>query len=216
MYQPSHFVQHDGAAMAELMSRYPLANLVHLGAAGELAADPVPLLWLPQADGLSGLLQGHVARANPLWQQAADGAVLAIFQGPQHYISPAWYASKAAHGKVVPTWNYTLVQAHGTLRAVQDPVWLLDLLERLTHTHEDPRPHPWQVADAPADYIDSMLKAIVGIEIQVQRLDGKWKVSQNRPTADRHSVVHGLEQEAGTAGAAMAALVRSSDTAAPG
>jgi transcriptional regulator len=209
MYQPTHFVQHDGAVMAALMADHPLAQLVYRHDTGELAADPVPLLWLPDADGCTGLLQGHVARANPLWRQADQSKVLAIFQGPQHYISPAWYASKAAHGKVVPTWNYTLVQAHGELRAVEDPVWLLDLLHRLTHRHEDPRPQPWQVDDAPAQYLDSMMKAIVGIEIQVERLEGKWKVSQNRPATDRQGVVQGLIQEGGAAGEAMGRLVGS-------
>jgi transcriptional regulator len=215
MYQPSHFIQHDSAAMAAMMAAHPLAQLVHLGAAGELAADPVPLMWLPGPDGLSGRLQGHVARANPIWRVAAGQPVLAVFQGPQHYISPAWYASKAAHGKVVPTWNYTQVQAHGVLHAMDDPVWLMAMLGRLTHTHENARPAPWQMSDAPPDYLDSMVKAIVGIEIQVQRLDGKWKVSQNRAALDRRSVVQGLEQEAGPGGVAMASLVKPGKDTAP-
>jgi transcriptional regulator len=207
MYQPTAFVQHDPVAMAGLMASQPLAMLVHRGQADELAADALPLLWLPGPDGLSGVLQGHVARANPLWQQAHALPVLALFQGPQHYVSPAWYASKAEHGKVVPTWNYTLVQAHGTLRAIEDKVWLRQLLDRLTNTHEGPRPTPWRVQDAPADYIDALLNAIVGIEITVSRLDGKWKLSQNRPEADRQGVQAGLRAEGGRDGVTMANLV---------
>jgi len=207
MYQPGHFVQTDAQAIAGLLRNHPLATLVHHDAQGGLVADAIPLQWLPDASGQGGTLTGHVARANPLWQQADGGLVLAVFQGPQTYVSPGWYPSKAEHGKVVPTWNYCVVQAHGRLRAVQDAIWLRALLDRLTAQHEAVQPHPWSVADAPDDYIAAMMRAVVGIEIAVTRLDAKWKVSQNRSEADRHGVVAGLCAKGNDDAAAMAALV---------
>jgi transcriptional regulator len=187
MYQPAHFVQDDPEALQRLMREHPLASLVHLGPEG-LTADPIPL----EFDAASGQLRGHVARANPLWRQADGQAVLALFSGPQAYVSPSFYPSKALTHKVVPTWNYTVVQAHGMLRAVDDAPWLHALVTRLTDHHEAPRPLPWAVADAPDDYVRQMLRAIVGIEIAVTRLVGKWKLSQNRSAADRAGVVSGL------------------------
>src|SRR5262249_22309736 len=150
---------------------------------------------------LQGHLVGHVARANPLWRDADNGSVLAVFQGAQAYVSPSWYPSKAATGQVVPTWNYTVAQAHGKLRAIDDAEWLRALVGSLTQQHEGNRAAPWHVSDAPDDYIDKMLRAIVGIEIAVHRLEGKWKHSQNRSTADRQGVAEGLSGEA--EGAAM-------------
>jgi transcriptional regulator len=150
-----------------------------------------------------------VARANPLWQAAAGQAVLAIFSGPQTYITPSWYATKALTHKVVPTWNYTVVHAHGVLRAVQDAPWLHTLVSGLTDHHESLRAVPWAVADAPQDYVQQLLRAIVGIEIPVDRLLGKWKISQNRNESDRQGVSAGLAEDIGTADAqAMADLVR--------
>lgn len=207
MYQPAAFVQADPSALAALIAEQPLATLVHAGDGG-LTADLIPMQWRPGADGLTGTLVGHVARANPLWRAADARPVLAVFQGPQAYISPSWYPSKAATGQVVPTWNYTVVQAHGLLRAVDDVAWLRALVESLTGQHEGPRAHPWKVADAPADYLDKMLRAIVGIEITVTRLEGKWKVSQNRSRPDRLGVVAGLGAEPADEARAMAALAR--------
>lgn len=207
MYQPAAFVQADPSALAALIAEQPLATLVHAGDGG-LTADLIPMQWRPGADGLTGTLVGHVARANPLWRAADARPVLAVFQGPQAYISPSWYPSKAATGQVVPTWNYTVVQAHGLLRAVDDVAWLRALVESLTEQHEGPRAHPWKVADAPADYLDKMLRAIVGIEITVTRLEGKWKVSQNRSRPDRLGVVAGLGAEPADEARAMAALAR--------
>ena len=211
MYQPTHFVQTDAQAIAALLRAHPLATLVHHDPQGGLVADAIPMLWQPDASGGGGTLTGHVARANPLWQQADGTEVLAAFQGPQTYVSPGWYPSKAEHGKVVPTWNYAVVQAHGRLRAVQDAHWVRALLERLTAQHEANQARPWSVADAPADYIEAMLRAVVGIEITVTRLDAKWKVSQNRSEADRHGVMAALVAQAGAQGgdetAAMAVLV---------
>jgi transcriptional regulator len=207
MYQPTHFVQTDGQAIANLLRRHSLANLVHHDPQGGLVADAIPLLWQPDASGVGGVLTGHVARANPLWQQAEGAEVLAVFQGPQAYVSPGWYPSKAEHGKVVPTWNYAVVQVHGRLRAVQDAHWLRALLERLTAQHEATQARPWSMADAPADYIEAMLRAVVGIEITVTRLDAKWKVSQNRAEIDRHGVMTALTAQGCGEAAAMAAMV---------
>lgn len=190
MYQPSHFVENDPDLLLALMRDAPFATLVH-GAAGELAADVLPL-EVDRLDDGRWRITGHVARANPLWKSADGQPVLAVFQGAQAYVSPNWYPGKAAHGKAVPTWNYTLVQAHGRLRAIDDPAWLHALVSRLTARHEGGRPSPWHVTDAPADYIDAMLRAIVGIEIEVARVEGKFKLSQNRPAEDRAGTREGL------------------------
>jgi len=192
MYQPAHFVEQDADALLALMTAAPLATLVRGGA--ELAADVLPLEV--ERVGAGWRVTGHVARANALWREADGQPVLAIFQGPQAYISPNWYPSKAQHGKAVPTWNYTMVQVHGTLRAIEDPQWLRAFVTRLTERHEGGRAMPWHVADAPADYLDAMLKAIVGIEIEVTKLEGKFKLSQNRSAEDRTGVVLGLESDA--------------------
>jgi transcriptional regulator len=189
MYLPRHFAQEDPAQLQALMVASPLATLVSTGPEG-LTADHVPLEY----DAAAATLRGHVARANPLWQQADGQPVLAVFGGPQGYVSPSWYASKAEHHKVVPTWNYAVVHAHGTLHAVQDAPWLHALVSRLTAHHESGRAAPWAVTDAPEDYIAQMLRAIVGIEIPVARLLGKWKLSQNRSAADREGVARALAQ----------------------
>jgi transcriptional regulator len=203
VYLPKHFEQADPQALAALMLAHPLAALVTVQH-GSPTADHVPLEY----DAPARVLRGHVARANPLWQAAAGQRVLAIFQGPQAYVSPSWYPSKASTHKVVPTWNYTVVHAHGTLRAVEEAPWLHALVGRLTEHHERPRAAPWSVDDAPADYMQQMLRAIVGIEIAVDTLVGKWKISQNRSQADRLGVATGLQ--AGSEEAqAMAGLVRS-------
>jgi len=205
MYLPTHFAQNDAAALHALMREHPLAALVSSGPDG-LTADHLPLEFDPGA-GARGTLYGHVARANPLWRMAAGTPVLAIFRGPQAYVSPSWYPGKAATHKVVPTWNYTVVHAHGMLEAVDDAPWLRTLVGRLTDRHEAPRPDPWSVADAPADYVQQMLRAIVGIRIPLTRLLGKWKVSQNRSEADRLGVASGLAAGPGEP-CAMADLVR--------
>ena len=192
MYQPAHFVEQDTDALLALMTSAPLATLVRGGA--ELAADLLPLEV--ERVGAGWRITGHVARANALWREADGQPVLAIFQGPQAYISPNWYPSKAQHGKAVPTWNYTMVQVHGTLHAIEDPQWLRAFVTRLTERHEGGRAMPWHVADAAADYVDAMLKAIVGIEIEVTKLEGKFKLSQNRSAEDRTGVVLGLESDA--------------------
>ena len=192
MYLPPHFEQPDREAVARLLADHPLALLAWTSAAGP-AAEHLPLLWdRGPGDGAHGTLRGHVARANPVWREAAGAEVLAAFQGPQAYITPSWYPSKAANAKVVPTWNYAVVHLRGTLRVIEDAAWLRALVGRLTDVHEASRTQRWQVDDAPADYIEQMLRAIVGIEIEVTSLQGKWKLSQNRSAADRAGVAAGL------------------------
>jgi len=192
MYQPAHFVEPDADTLLALMKAHPLATLIRGGAA--LAADILPLEVERVGEGWR--IAGHVARANSLWREADGQPVLALFQGPQGYVSPTWYPSKAQHGKAVPTWNYAMVQVHGTLRAMEDREWLHALVTRLTERHEGGRAAPWHVTDAPPDYIDAMLKAIGGIEIEVTRVEGKFKLSQNRSAEDRTGVVLGLEVDA--------------------
>lgn len=208
MYLPKHFEQHDPALLQALMREHPLATLITPGADGELgiSADHVPLEYDP-TQGEHGTLTGHVARANPLWQRARGRPVMAVFSGPQTYITPSWYATKALTHKVVPTWNYSVVHAHGVLEAVEDGPWLHALVSRLTRHHESPRSTPWAVSDAPDDYVQQMLGAIVGIRIPLTRLVGKWKISQNRSAADRAGVAQGLA-EAGTAATTIPRLVQ--------
>ncbi|SUX54001.1 FMN-binding negative transcriptional regulator [Chromobacterium vaccinii] len=190
MYQPSHFVEADPAVLLSLIRARPLATVAINGEDGPLA-NHLPLLAVEEDGALR--LRGHVARANPLWRLLeAEPQALAVFQGDDAYISPSWYPAKAEHGKVVPTWNYMVAHARGRLRAVDDPQWLRKLLEELTARREAGFPLPWQVADAPADYLDKMLRAIVGIELTVGRLDGKYKLSQNQDEATRLSVRAGL------------------------
>lgn len=202
MYLPSHFEQPDPQAIAALLRAHPLATLVSQGADG-LTADHVPLAF----DAATNTLRGHVARANPVWRHADGAEVLAVFQGPQAYVSPGWYPGKAETHKVVPTWNYAVAHAHGRLRAVHDAPWLHALVSGLTDAHEAGRAPPWHVTDAPEDFVQQMLRAIVGIEIGVTRLVGKWKVSQNRSEADRLGVAAGLAA-GDDESRAMATLVR--------
>lgn len=210
MYLPAQFEESRSEVLHQLLRAQPFATLVTQGADG-LTADHLPL-HLETGVGPCGALHGHVARANPLWRQAADSEVLAIFHGPQAYVTPSWYPSKREHGKAVPTWNYVVVHARGRLRAIDDAAWLRRQLETLVAEHEAGFAEPWQISDAPPDYIDRMLTAIVGIEIVITRLVGKWKTSQNQPAANRAGVVAGL-RERGTADAlAMAELVAAIST----
>lgn len=205
MYLPAHFEESRSEVLHQLLRAQPFATLVTQGADG-VTADHLPLHLEPEV-GPCDALHGHVARANPLWQQAADSEVLAIFHGPQAYVTPSWYPSKREHGKAVPTWNYVVVHARGRLRVIDDATWLRRQLEALVAEHEAGFAEPWQIADAPPDYIDKMLTAIVGIEIVITSLVGKWKISQNQPAANRAGVVAGLRRQ-GTADAlSMAELV---------
>jgi transcriptional regulator len=200
MYQPTHFAQNDRAALQALMRAHPLATLVTLGPQG-LTADPIPLTY-DATVGEHGELRGHVARANPLWRHADGHAVLAVFNGPQAYVTPSAYPTKALTHKVVPTWNYAVVQAAGVLHAEPDAAWLHALVSGLTQEHESPRAQPWAVSDAPEDYVQQMLRAIVGVRIPLTRLVGKWKLSQNRSADDREGVAGAMPSPA------LARLVR--------
>ena len=209
MYLPKHFAEERPEVLHRLIQEHPLGLLVTLSDAG-LQANPVPFFLDPDPAGGPGILRAHVARANPLWRETrADVETLVVFQGAQAYVSPSWYPAKAEHGKVVPTWNYVTVQGRGTLRAIDDAAWLRTFVARLTQHHEAALPKPWAVTDAPADYIDSMLRAIVGIEIVLSSLTGKWKVSQNRAVADRSGVVRGLQERDAAGAASMADWVAS-------
>ncbi|MBI3326671.1 MAG: FMN-binding negative transcriptional regulator [Nitrospinae bacterium] len=210
MYVPKHFEETRVAILHELIRTHPLAALVTLTPAG-LDANHIPFEIDPDPAPF-GTLRGHVARANALWCDFfREIPALAIFQGPDSYISPSWYPSKQDTGRVVPTWNYAVVHAHGPLRVIEDRGWLRTFVETLTNRHEEGRSHPWHVTDAPADYIDQQLGAIIGLEMPITRLIGKWKVSQNRPARDRAGVVEGLLQDGKESGAAMAGLIRQSN-----
>jgi transcriptional regulator len=181
MYVPDHFREDRPEVLHDAVRRIGFATLV----TQNLDANHLPMLLD------SGVLRGHVARANPVWK-TGEGAVLAIFLGPHAYVSPNWYPSKAATGKAVPTWNYITVHARGTIRWIQDADWLRAHVTALSERHESPRANPWAVGDAPASYVDSLLRAIVGFELTVTALEGKYKLSQNREAGDRAGVREGL------------------------
>ncbi len=207
MYVPKHFEETRVPVLHELVRANPLGTLVTLTPQG-LGANHVPF-EVDTEPGPFGTLRAHIARANSLWREHdPHSEVLAIFHGPDAYISPAWYVTKQQTGKVVPTWNYATVHAHGLMKIIEDRQWLRSLVETLTNRYEAGRDHPWKVSDAPADYIESQLGAIIGIEIRVTRLVGKWKVSQNRPLEDQQAVAAALATERGKRGASMADLVQ--------
>ncbi len=209
MYVPAHFAESRIEVLHQFIREHPLAVLVTFGANG-LNANHIPFELDPGPAPL-GTLRGHVARGNPVWQEfAKDVEALLVFQGPRFYISPAWYPTKQENGKVVPTYNYIVVHAYGPLRVIDDQPWLRGLVERLTNRHEGARAAPWKITDAPADYIEKMLGAIVGIEIPVTRLIGKWKASQNQPAVNRAGVITGLGEIAGADAATMARYVKQS------
>jgi transcriptional regulator len=205
MYLPGHFAESRSEVLHALMRAQPFATLVTQGGKG-LNADHLPL-HLAADIAPHGVLHGHVARANPLWRDAADSEVLVIFQGPQAYVTPSWYETKRADGKAVPTWNYVVVHARGRLRVIDDPAWLREQLETLVESHEAAFAEPWHIADAPPDYIGKMLGAIVGIEIVISELSGKWKTSQNQPGINRAGVVAGLREQGTDDALQMAELV---------
>ncbi len=191
MYLPEHFAETDPEIMYGLIRANPLGLLIS-SSAEEVQANPVPFLLDVSSDG-AATLKAHVARANQEWKHIRDGAqVLVVFQGANSYITPSWYATKQETGKVVPTWNYAMVQARGAAAVVSDPDWLGSQIDTLTETQEAGRKGRWHVSDAPERYIDVQMRGIVGIEIAVASLVGKWKVSQNRPEADRSGVHKGL------------------------
>lgn len=191
MYRPAAFRQDDLTALHAQIESTGLALLTSNGPAG-LQATHLPLLLEP-GEGEFGTLYGHFARANPHWRDLQGGAeALAVFSGPDAYISPGWYPAKAEHGKVVPTWNYIAVHARGPVELIEEPERLLQIVSRLSDQHESGRERPWAVSDAPREYIDSMLRAIVGFALPIRRLEGKWKLGQNRSAADQAGVRDGL------------------------
>lgn len=208
MYVPKHFDEPRVEVMHELIRERPLSTLVTLTARG-LEANHIPLL-LDAEPGPFGTLRGHVARGNPIWKDFNAGIeALAIFSGPESYITPSWYPGKKVDGKVVPTWNYAVAHAKGTLRVHDDAAWLRAHLEKLVDFNESRLHAPWKVSDAPEDYVQKMITAIVGIEIPIRSLTGKWKMSQNRTAVDRTSVSAGLRAQGGDEKTAVAALVES-------
>jgi transcriptional regulator len=209
VYIPNSFAERDLPTLHAFLEANPLAALVTSSPPEGLFGSHLPLL-LDRANGPLGTLVGHLARANPHARCISDVAIpsLAIFTGPQAYITPEWYRTKQQTGRVVPTWNYVAVHASGALRLRDDPAFLRAHLEALTRQHEADRTPAWQVSDAPAEYIDQQMKAIVGIELTIDRLEGKWKMSQNRSAADIEGVIRGLEASGTMQNEAVAAVVR--------
>lgn len=196
MYQPPHFREEDLGVQHALIRAHPLGLLITAGASGVMA-NSVPI-HLGAAASEKGVLRLHLAKANPQWRDIEAGAdVLAVFQGADAYITPSWYQTKQETGKVVPTWNYAIVQVRGKARVIDDAGWLLQQINAITTQQEGPRDRPWAVGDAPDEFIRAQLKGIIGVEIEIAAIEGKWKVSQNRPVADREGVAAGLGEEAG-------------------
>ena len=216
MYIPAAFSEPDIPTMHAFMEAHPLAALVTSAQPGGLIATHLPFV-LDRSAGSMGTLFGHLARANPHSRLAASepAEALVIYTGPDAYISPEWYATKQDTGRVVPTWNYVAVHAYGALHFRDDPGFLRAHLETLTRTHEGDRAHPWHVSDAPADYIAQQMKAIVAVELRIDRLEGKCKMSQNRSAADVDGVIHGLASSEAPKDQAVAAIVRQRSSASP-
>lgn len=212
MYTPSYFKVADTADVHAMIRAQPFAILVTQGSDG-LTATHLPTVLKVDADCLLGRIECHLARPNPQWKTLVpDIDALMIFQGPEAYIRPGWYPSKAEHGKVVPTWNYAAVHAYGRLETVEDKDWLLAHVAELSDQQEAPYGAPWSTTDAPANFLDALARGIVGLKLTISRLEGKSKMSQNRPAADRAGVVEGLAQRASGEDAAIASLVVKSTT----
>lgn len=208
MYVPDHFKEEDTEKLHQYIRDYSFGLLVIADAEG-IEANHVPFHLSSERDDSLGTLQCHLARNNPAWQRIENGEpVLAIFQGPDAYVSPSWYPSKAETGRAVPTWNYLAVHVEGRARVIQDPVWLKDHVCQLTAQHERGRAQPWAVDDAPADFTDRLVKAIVGIEITIESLTGKLKASQNQPERNRTGVKAGLKSESTPSANAMSRFIR--------
>ena len=205
MYVPDHFSETRLEVLHQLVRDHPFAVLVTPSADG-IDANHLPMEIDAQA-GRYGTLLGHVARTNPVWRTARGEEALAIFAGPHGYVSPGWYPSKTDSGKVVPTWNYAVVHAYGSLRVIEETAWLRAFIERLTDRHESSRTAPWHVRDAPTTFVDAMVRGIVGIEVEITRLVGKWKLSQNRSPEDQLGVIAGLNARDDAASHGLAALM---------
>jgi transcriptional regulator len=207
MYQPQHFIETRAGELHRIMAEHPLGMLVTRSGSG-LDANHIPF-ELDADRGPHGTLIAHVARANPLRTEFADGTdAMVVFRGVQGYISPSWYPSKHETHRHVPTWNYEVVHAHGWLRIVDDERFVRGLVARLTRRHEASEPTPWKMGDAPRDYIDRMLEAIVGIEVEVQRLEGKRKLGQNRDARDLDGAIQALDERGNRPLSAAMAAVR--------
>ncbi|MDM0002625.1 FMN-binding negative transcriptional regulator [Variovorax sp. J22P240] len=214
MYVSKHHQLTNREAVFALMESHPLGAWV-CQARGALVANHVPFL-LDRSRGAFGTLIGHVSRANGVWRELrSDASSLVMFQRPQAYITPRWYPGKKEHGMVVPTWNYAVAHAHGVARAVEERSWLLDMLNRLTDAHEVGQQAPWRLSDAPASYVDKLLGAIVGIEIPIERLEGKLKASQDEAMQDRRGTVAALQQSPREEERVMANLVMKAIDAEP-
>lgn len=206
MYIPKANEENRLEVLHDLIESHPLASLVTMSPSG-LFASHLPMV-LQRKSSTHGLLKAHLSRANKQWRDfQPEVQALAIFSGPQHYISPSWYPEKKETGKVVPTWNYAVVHVYGHLKVIEDPAWLLEHLNALTTVNESAFSEPWQVSDAPTDYVESLLKGIVGLELPIQRIEGKWKASQNQPERNRAGVMEGLEKLGTSESLAMKALV---------
>ena len=207
MYIPAPFREADRTVLEAFIEAHPLGVLVTGSPAAGLYATHLPLM-LDREHGASGVLRGHIARANPHHRLAGTTAeALVIFSGDDAYVTPAWYPSKARHGKVVPTWNYIAVHVQGTVRFIDDRDFLMTHLDRLTVRHETGRAHPWAMSDAPETYIEQMVAAVLGVEIEIASLEGKWKLSQNRAEDDIDGVVNGLQASSDAQAHALAAHV---------
>jgi transcriptional regulator len=207
MYQPPHHREDRLEVQHALIRAHPLGTLVTFGAGG-LSANLIPFV-LDSDISEKGTLKGHLARANRQWIDFDPSVeALVIFQGVECYITPSWYAAKQEHGKVVPTWNYATVQARGTMRVIEDRDWLASQIAALTAANEAGRAEKWAITDAPEAFIASQIKGIVGLEISISRVEGKWKVSQNRPEADRIGVIEGLRESGDEDAETMAELVQ--------
>nr|WP_315476755.1 FMN-binding negative transcriptional regulator [uncultured Undibacterium sp.] len=208
MYAPKHFDETSLETMFQLIRNYPLGALITLDQGG-INANHIPFeIMAPTQDAPFGTLRAHVARANSVWKNPDPlHETLVIFQGPQAYITPTWYEEKKLNGKVVPTYNYAVAHGYGKLRVIDDAQWLREHLERLSSQQESTQTTPWKISDAPDDYIQKMLNAIVGIEIPLARLQGKWKVSQNRSEQDRVNIAAGLRLSQDHKAHSMAALI---------
>jgi transcriptional regulator len=205
MYEVRHFAEDRSSTLCAYLEDHPFAVLVVNMAEGP-SVDHIPLEY-DASSGTKGRLLGHIARSNPLWREFESGPALAVFSGHQSYISPDWYTSKASDPRVVPTWNYAAVHVSGTLGFFHDEDRIYDLLSRLTDRFEASRPTPWKMTDAPADHVAKLVGAVVGVELTIDRMIGKWKLSQNRPAEDRQGVVEGLRSEGGAGGASLAKLM---------
>lgn len=211
MHIQPHFAETRLPVLHELIRLRPLATFI-IANGDDIVVNHMPLMIDCDA-AETGVLKGHIPRSNRIWNSLnGQRNAVAIFHGPESYVSPSWYPSKREHGKAVPTWNYVVVHAHGRPTAIHDAAWLREHLEAMTTKHEAAQAAPWQLADAPSDYIELMLRNIVGIEMPIARLEGKWKISQNRPEEDRLAVARALIEHGDSNSLAMAALIQGTET----